>query len=74
VGGARGGGAGGVTWQPAAMSTATTQATLRNGRTMGWIYLEAAVALAIAIGIVAWTMGARRKPDANTPPRDDDAK
>jgi len=56
------------------MSTATTQATLRNGRTMGWIYLEAAVALAIAIGIVAWTMGARRKPDANTPPRDDDAK
>jgi hypothetical protein len=41
---------------------------------MGWIYLEAAIALAVAIGIVAWTMSARRKPDANAPPRDDDAK
>src|SRR5262249_27341927 len=41
---------------------------------MGWIYLEAAIALAVAIGIVAWTMSARRKPDADAPPRDDDAK
>ena len=29
---------------------------------MGWIYLEAAIALLIAVGIVAWTVGARRKP------------
>lgn len=39
---------------------------------MAWIYLEAALALAIAVGIVAWTMGARRK-DAGKP-RDDDAQ
>jgi hypothetical protein len=29
---------------------------------MGWFYLEAAIALAIAVGIVVWTAGARRKP------------
>jgi hypothetical protein len=38
---------------------------------MGWIYLEAAIALLVAVGIVAWTMGARRKPDAAKPPDDD---
>jgi hypothetical protein len=30
---------------------------------MGWFFLEALVALLIAVGIVAWTMGPkRRKP------------
>ena len=38
---------------------------------MGWIYLEAAIALLIAIGIVVWTIGARREPDANNTPDDD---
>jgi len=37
---------------------------------MGWIYLEAALALAVAVAIVAWTMGARRK-DAPKPGDDD---
>jgi hypothetical protein len=37
---------------------------------MGWIYLEAALALLVFVGIVAWTMAARRKPGA-PPPRDD---
>jgi hypothetical protein len=39
---------------------------------MGWIYLEAALALVIAVGLVAWTLGARRKPDAQKPPDDDE--
>jgi hypothetical protein len=30
---------------------------------MEWIYLESIIALALLVGIVAWTMGARRKPD-----------
>jgi hypothetical protein len=30
---------------------------------MEWIYLEAAVALALLIAIVWWTASARRKPD-----------
>jgi len=38
---------------------------------MGWIYLEAAIALAIAVGIVVWTVSARRKPGAQRPPDDD---
>jgi hypothetical protein len=33
---------------------------------MGWLLLESLVALLIAVAIVGWTMGARRKP-----PRDD---
>jgi len=37
---------------------------------MGWIYLEAALALLVFVGIVAWTMAARRKPDGEAP-RDD---
>jgi hypothetical protein len=28
---------------------------------MGWIFLEALLALVIAIAIVAWTMGPKRK-------------
>jgi hypothetical protein len=35
---------------------------------MGWIFLEALVALVIAIAIVWWTMSGRRKPP---PDRDD---
>jgi hypothetical protein len=30
---------------------------------MEWIYLESIVALALLVGIVWWTAGARRKPD-----------
>ncbi|MEO5766686.1 MAG: hypothetical protein ABIR52_15410 [Casimicrobiaceae bacterium] len=41
---------------------------------MGWIYLEAAVALLIAVGIVAWTMGARRKPDPTGKPPDEERR
>jgi hypothetical protein len=29
---------------------------------MTWIFLEALLALAVAIGIVWWTVSARRKP------------
>jgi hypothetical protein len=36
---------------------------------MLWFFLEALVALVIAVGIVMWTMGPRRKP----PPAVDDA-
>ena len=36
----------------------------RKSRTMEWIYLESIVALALLVGIVWWTAGARRKPDA----------
>jgi hypothetical protein len=32
---------------------------------MGWLLLEALVALVIAIGIVWWTMSARRKPPSD---------
>ena len=34
---------------------------------MEWIYLEAAIALALLIAIVWWTASARRKPDRNAP-------
>ena len=32
---------------------------------MEWIYLESIIALALLVGIVAWTMGARRKSDGH---------
>ena len=32
---------------------------------MEWIYLEAAIALALLIAIVWWTAAARHKPDRN---------
>jgi hypothetical protein len=38
-----------------------------KGEVMGWILLEALVALLIAVGIVWWTMRGRRKE----PARDD---
>jgi len=34
---------------------------------MGWILLEAFVALVIAVAIVWWTMSARRKPPDGRP-------
>jgi hypothetical protein len=40
---------------------------------MEWIYLEAVVALLIFVGIVGWTMGARRKPDREES-RDDEPR
>jgi hypothetical protein len=39
---------------------------------MGWIYLEVALALLVAVGLVAWTFGARRKPDTRKPSDDDE--
>ncbi len=64
-------GAGGVTWHAVTSIAAARLTTRRNERTMGWIYLEAALALVVAVGLVAWTFGARRKPDAQKPPDDD---
>jgi hypothetical protein len=37
---------------------------------MGWIFLEALVALLIAVGIVWWTMGPKRKASRRNPPTD----
>ena len=34
---------------------------------MEWIYLEAAIALALLIAIVWWTMAARHKPGRGKP-------
>ena len=36
---------------------------------MGWVFLEVLAALALAVGIVWWTMSARRK-DPPPSPRD----
>jgi hypothetical protein len=73
--GAGGGGAtGGATWQAQSVS-ATTRTAPRNrtvdGRTMEWIYLEAAIALALLIAIVWWTMAARHKPGRGKPPQEE---
>jgi hypothetical protein len=66
AGGASGGTTRGATWQ-AATSNATIGQATRNRtvdeRTMEWIYLEAAIALALLVAIVWWTMAARHKPD-----------
>jgi hypothetical protein len=40
----------------------------RDRDKMVWFFLEALVALLIAVGFVAWTMGPRRR----RPPRDGD--
>jgi len=55
--------------QPATLASTTAAVTARAERgqrspgTMEWFFLEALVALLIAVGIVAWTMGPkRRKP------------
>ena len=72
---ARCAGAGGTTWQAPSnkVKAAIPRAIERSERTMIWIYVEALVALLIFVGIVAWTMAARRKPDADNA-RDDEGK
>ncbi|MET0682544.1 MAG: hypothetical protein ABWZ29_04295 [Casimicrobiaceae bacterium] len=40
----------------------------RDGDKMVWFFLEALVALLIAVAFVAWTMGPKRRK----PPRDND--
>ena len=37
---------------------------------MGWFFLEALVALLIAVAIVAWTMGPKRRKPPGGDPRD----
>ena len=66
-------GARGAVAQPATISSAAAADSARaaNGRRgpdkMVWFFLEALVALLIAVGIVAWTMGPkRRKPPRGT--------
>ena len=56
----------GVVTQPAISNKSATSgaARLHNRETrdaMGWILLEALVALLLAVGIVWWTMGSKRK-------------
>jgi hypothetical protein len=74
VGGAGVGAGGATVWHPAIQSATSAQAVRRDrrckGDIMGWILLEALVALLIAIGIVWWTMSGRRKPprDRRDPP------
>jgi hypothetical protein len=65
------GGGGGVVH--AATSTVTaTMANLRRNREMGWILLEAGVALFLAVFIVWFTTGGkRRRPPATTRPAPD---
>lgn len=60
-------GPGGTVTQPATIASAATAAHARterddgNRKAMEWIFLEVLVALAIAVAIVAWTMGGRRR-------------
>ena len=68
------GGAGGLVAQPATISSAAlaqASCVMRERREpdkMVWFFLEALVALLIAVAIVAWTMGlGRRKPPRITP-------
>ena len=80
VGATTGGAGGGAVTQPAARSAATNhgasrhraRANARMRRAMGWILLEALVALVLAIAIVWWTMGPKtrkRPPDDGGAPR-----
>jgi hypothetical protein len=63
-------GAGGAVTQPAATAATASNAAKRAGgrltgrRRMEWIFLESLLALALAIGIVWWTLGpkARKRP------------
>ena len=65
-----GGRSGGAVTQPAASSTnAVAQAPTARGRSplvMGWFLLESLFALIVAVGIVWWTMG----PKKRKPPRE----
>jgi len=60
---AAGMGAGTVTHDPSAQSAAALERIA-----MAWIILEALVALLLAVFIVWFTMGGRRKPPARMPP------
>ncbi len=67
------GGAGGAVTQPAmvasaaAANAARAQSERRIADAMGWFLLETLVALLIAVAIVWWTMGPkRRKPPRGT--------
>ncbi|HEX5863700.1 MAG TPA: hypothetical protein VF014_05495 [Casimicrobiaceae bacterium] len=57
-----------------AAQTAATAAAMNLGRSIAmiWFLLEALVALLLAVFIVWFTMGGRRKP--STPPLDDDSQ
>jgi hypothetical protein len=55
---------GGVT-QPAIEAVSNAASRQRKGDAMGWLLLEALVALSLAVFIVWFTMGGRRK----NPPR-----
>ena len=52
----------GADWQPA--STSAAAAPIHHNGRMGWVFLEIAVALAIAVAIVWWTIPKKPKSDA----------
>jgi hypothetical protein len=75
AGGGKLGGTGGAVVQPATSTiTAAQTPRARHGRrrsfaVMTWFLLEALLALVLAVGIVWWTMGPRKKK-----PPDDERK
>jgi hypothetical protein len=60
------GGAGGVVTQPAMDAISSAASSRWKGEPMEWLLLEALVALSLAVFIVWFTMGGKRK----NPPRD----
>lgn len=66
------GGTGGAVTHPAIVANAATAIVARNanerrsGEAMGWFLLESLFALVVAVAIVWWTMGPRRRK----PPRE----
>lgn len=67
------GGCGGAVTQPAMrIAAATAHGERRSRNAMAWIFLEALVALLIAIIIVWWTMGPKKRkpPQAGADDRD----
>ena len=60
---------------PATMMCAATANAMQSAREIGvslkmeWFFLEAFVALAIAVAIVAWTMGPKRRRPSEGSPR-----
>jgi hypothetical protein len=71
VGGVGTGVGGATVWHAASAKPKAIAVNARDGQrkgvAMGWILLEAFVALVIAVAIVWWTMSARRRPP---PPRE----
>ena len=53
----------GADWQPASASAQT--APIADNARMGWVFLEIAVALAVAVAIVWWTIPKKPKSDAD---------